>query len=235
MSWYDVLTTLLPRAKAFRVTHQSALKNFIKGLAVLPTDVQSSTDQIYFDLFPASTRALEEWETQFAVLFADEQYGTPRRDILQSLWRANTGGQSAKYLQELLQKIHSGILVTENIPTKNPRDANAVLAAICGQRVMCCGNVAGNCGYKLGDSTFTPNVIRNDTENVYDIPVDSDFWQNYFFVCGGVVRNSKHEIIYCQKIKINKKWKSYIEFLILKIKPVQTGAIVFIEWTEEAV
>lgn len=221
---------LFPLGKAFQFIEKGLLDAFIKGLSLLPEDVKKETEEVFLDLFPETTRAMSEWENQFSVLFANEQYGETRRGILEALWRANTGGQTAQYLQDLLQKINKKILVIENNPIKNPRDANAVLACVCGQNVMRCGAKEARCGFKQGDSEFVPGVIKNDSENVYDIPVDSKFWEQYFFVCGGVIRNSLGEIIYCQKIKIDKIWKGYIEYLILKIKPVQTGCIVFIQW-----
>lgn len=234
MSFFESLRKLFPRSKAFDMTQETTLRKFVKGLSALPDDVKTSTENVYMDLFPESTRALSEWEKQFAVLFADEQYGDTRAGILQSLWQANTGGQTAEYLQSLLQKVNSKIKVIENVPVKNPRDANAVLACICNYKAAVCGNKVLNCSYKLGDSEFTPAVIRNDSESVYNIPAESEFWENCFFVCGGVIRNSIKEIVYCQKLDLDKKWKPFVEYLILKIKPVQTTAVVFINWVDSA-
>ena len=42
----------------------------------------------------------------------------------------------------------------------------------------------------------------------------------------------RQKIVYCQKLTVDAKWKPYIEYLILKIKPVHTGVIVFIDWKE---
>lgn len=232
MSFFESLKSLFPKSKAFDLTHESNFKKFVRGLAVLPEDIQKGSEQVYFDLFPETTRALAEWENQFQVLFADEQYGTTRPEILKSLWQSNAGGQSITYLEGLLKNISKDIILVENNPVKNPRDSNAVFACMCGQKHSVCGNERMNCGFKVGDSTFEPTIIKNGKESSYDIPPVYDYWRNYFFVCGGVVRNSRKEIIYCQKLKIDSKWKAYIEYLILKIKPVQVGAVLFIEWVE---
>lgn len=232
MSFFEAIENLFPRSKAFVMTHETKLRKLIKGISVLPDDVRLETEHVYLDLFPDSTRALEEWENQFAVLFASEQYGSARSGILKALWKANEGGQTAEYLQSLLQQVDKRIKVVENSPVKNPRDANAVFACMCGQQSSVAGNKRLCCGFKAGDAAFEPTVIRNDSEVVYDIPVDEEYWENYFFVCANVVRNSKKEIIYCQKLVMDSKWKPYIEYLILKIKPVQTGALIFIEWVE---
>lgn len=232
MSFFNVLKLLFPRSNAFELIYENKLKKVIKGISHLPDDVKSETGKVYFDLFPETTRAYDEWEKQFSVLFADEQYGDNRKGILQALWKANSGGQSLYYLQEVLQNVISEIKVYENIPVKNPRDANAVFGCMCGQKWAVAGNKKMLCGYKDGDSEFNPAVIKNNNEQIYDIPVDEDFWQNYFFIAKNVVRNKKGEIVYCQKITADKKWKAYVEYLILKIKPVHTGAIIFIDWKE---
>lgn len=232
MSFFNAIKILLPRAKAFDLTQDSKLKSFFKGLAVLPDDVKKETELVYMDLFPESTRAMDEWEKQFSVLFADEQYGDMRRGILTSLWQANSGGQSLKYLEKLLQNISVDIRLFENNPVKNPRDANAVFGCMCGQKQAVCGNKKLNCGYKDGDSEFMPTVIRNDSDQLYDIPVDESFWENYFFVAKNVVYNSRKEIIYCQKLYLDAKWKAFVEYLILKVKPVHMGALIFIDYIE---
>lgn len=232
MSFFKSLKLLLPSGKAFDITHNTTVRKFISGLSHLPDNVKKETELVYMDLFPESTRAIEEWEKQFSVLFADLQYGDTRRGILSALWKANVGGQDLKYLQSVLQSVSPKIKVFENIPFKNPRDANAVFGCMCGQKSSVAGNHRLCCGYKDGDSEFIPSVIRNGEDQLYDIPVDEKYWQNYFFVAKDVVRNSKKEIIYCQKLTLDKKWKPFIEYLILKIKPVQTGALIFIKYEE---
>lgn len=232
MSFFDVFKLLVPRGRAFNLVYDSKLRRFFKGMSFLPEDVKNETEKVFLDLFPETTRAFDEWEKQFSVLFASEQYGDNRVGILQALWKANIGGQSLQYLQSVLQQIAPEIKVFENCPIKNPRDANSVFGCMCGQRWAVAGNQKLNCGYKDGDSEFTPAVIRNNNEQTYDIPVDTTFWENYFFVAKDVVRNSRKEIIYCQKIVLDKKWKAYVEYLILKMKPVHTGAVIFIEWKE---
>lgn len=232
MSFFSVLKLLFPSGKAFDLTQETTVKKLVRGLSHVADDVKAGNDLVYLDLFPDSTRALEEWENQFSVLFADEQYGDTRRGILKSLWQANSGGQDVKYLEGLLKNVSEDIMVVENSPVKNPRDANSVFGCMCGQGSSVCGNASLSCGYKKGDSEFVPSVIRNDTEGPYDVPVGEEFWENYFFVCKKVVKNNRQEIVYCQKLQLDAKWQKFIEYLILKVKPVQTGAVVFIEYVE---
>lgn len=232
MTFFAVIKSLLPFGKVFNCDKDTLNYKFFKGLADLPEDVRRDADKVFFDIFPETTEALEEWEKQFSVKFADIEYGDTRSGILEALWKSNGGGQSAQYMQQCLQKVCPEINVIENTPVKNPRDANSVLVSISGQRQMRCGRKTGLCGFRQGDRDFVPAVIRNDTESVYDIPVDSSYWENYFFICKNVVRNSRREIIYCQKLELDTKWKPYVEYLILKLKPVQTGALVFIKWVD---
>ena len=232
MSFFKVFKLLFPRVKSFELVFETKLKKFIRGLSVLPEDTKTETEKVFLDLFPETTRDFDEWEKQFAVLFASEQYGENRVGILKALWKANSGGQSLEYFQSVLQSVIPEIKVFENKPLKNPRDANAVLSCMCGQKWSVCGNKKLSCGFKVGDEKFVPAVIRNDREQTYNIPVDEHYWENYFFVAKDVVRNKRQEIIYCQKMTVDVKWKSYIEYMILKMKPVHTGVIVFIEWKE---
>lgn len=232
MSFFHSLKLLLPTGKAFDITQNTKLRKFFKGISYLPDDVKKEMELVYMDLFPDTTRAMEEWEKQFAVLFADLQYGDTRRGILKALWQSTVGGQDLKYLQSLLWGVSPKIMVFENIPVKNPRDANAVFGCMCGQATSVCGHRKMRCGYKDGDSEFVPTVIRNDSDALYDIPVDTRYWENYFFVAAGAVRNSKNEIIYCEKLLLDSKWKPFIEYLILKVKPVHTGAIIFIQYID---
>ena len=232
MSFFKVFKLLFPRVKSFELVFETKLKKFIRGLSVLPEDAKTETEKVFLDLFPETTRAFDEWEKQFAVLFASEQYGENCVGILKALWQANSGGQSLEYIQGILQSVIPEINVFENNPVKNPRDANAVISCMCKQKWSVCGNKKLSCGFKVGDENFFPAVIRNDSEQTYDIPVDKHYWENYFFFFFYVVRNTRQEIVCCKKMTADAKWKSYVEYLILKMKPVHTGVIVFIDWKE---
>ena len=192
MSFFKVFKLLFPKVKSFELVFETKLKKFIRGLSVLPEDAKTEMEKVFLDLFPETTRALDEWENQFSVLFASEQYGENRVGVLKALWQANTGGQSLKYLQSVLQNVIPEIRVFENNSIKNPRDANAVFSCMCGQKWSVCGNKKLSCGYKDGDDKFVPAVIRNNSEQIYDIPIDKQYWENYFFVAKDVIRATKN-------------------------------------------
>ena len=73
MSFLKVFKLLFPRVKSFELVFETKLKKFIRGLSVLPEDTKTETEKVFLDLFPETTRAFDEWEKQFAVLFASER------------------------------------------------------------------------------------------------------------------------------------------------------------------
>jgi hypothetical protein len=186
---------------------------------------------VYFDLFPDTTRYPEEWEKVFALFFTEAEL-VKRREIIDSMWKMIAGGQSAGFLQDMLRRIDPAIQVIENIPTIDPRSSHVVYINVCNYQFMRCGHNFARCGMRIGDENFVPTVLRNDTSTLYELPDDPRFWQFCFFVCKGVVRDSSQRIQHVEPIKINKIWKNYIEYIILKIKPVHSTAVVFIKWTE---
>jgi hypothetical protein len=181
------------------------------------------------DLFPDTTRFPEKWETVFAIFFQEDEI-EKRRDILDSLWKINNGGQSALFLQEMLQCIDPEIIVVENIPLRNPRDSNVVQMMVCDAKIAICDYKAAVCDYRIGDESTNPDILQNDSSNLYSIPNNSKFWEFCVFVCKSVVRNSRNQILYIEWLDIDRRWKNFIEYLVLKLKPVEVTAVLFIRW-----
>jgi hypothetical protein len=94
-----LLQHLLPRALAWRTTVDTTLRRFVVGLAGMPADVRTFIDLAYLDLFPAGTRELGTWESEFAL--SGEGSDATRRLGLTAAWRAQ-GGQDPDYLQTVL-------------------------------------------------------------------------------------------------------------------------------------
>lgn len=232
MSFFSAIKNLLPISKAFDIIHEKNLRSFFKGLSVMPDDVKKNNELVYSMIWPETTDALEEWELQFGVNFSDEKYLNVRSGVLKSLWQMSIGGQSLSYMAQLLKNLNSNINVYENIPVRNPVDSNSIYACMCGQQSSVCGNKKLSCGYMVGDSEFVPFVIKNDKESVYDIPFDASYWENYFFVCKNAVKNSRGQIIYCEKIILDVILKPFVEYIILKVKPVHMGGVLFVEYSD---
>ena len=227
--FFDAIKLLFPRSRAFNFTIDSDKRKLIKAIAVLPEDIRHEMEQVYFDMFPETSRCIEDWEKVFAVVFSSKEL-EKQRNVLAALWRINKGGQSAVFLESMLTNIDANILVVENTPVSNPRQRNLTHVAVCKNKIMYCGNKKAVCGYRVGDENFSPSVLRNDVSELYSIKNDPRFWVYCYFVCKRVVRNSKNEILYIEKLQIKKEFRNYIEYLILKIKPVHTVAVMFIEW-----
>lgn len=111
MDWLNVFKHVLPKARAWRIIIDKALRQFFDGLTDLPEDIRSFYDFIYLDLFPQTTRFLSFWETQFAQpdTGLTEQ---ERRDRMDAAWKA-LGGQSPRYIQDTLQNAGFDVYVHE--------------------------------------------------------------------------------------------------------------------------
>ena len=230
MIWLKAIQLLYPRSKAFRSVCDNYFRRFCKVLGYVPTDFRTYLERIYGDRFSETTREIGAWEKQFGVIFAAEYDESIRRKLLSSFWQINEGGQGKDYLLKILQLISKDFQIVENLPVRDPRDSNAVYAAVNGNKRMVNGNKYVVNGYKLGDSFFIPSVLKNDSESFYALPSVPDYWRNCFFICKGVVRNRYGAIMYVEKLQIEQKWQNFLEYIVLKIKPAHTTAILFVEY-----
>lgn len=229
--FFNAIKLLFPRSRAFELVKDTNKKKLIKAIAVLPEDIRLEMEKVYFDLFPETSRAIDDWEKVFAVVFSSKEL-EKQRGVLAALWKMNKGGQSLCFLQNILKNIDERILIAENLPISNPRQRSVTHVAVCKNKIMCCKNKKAVCGYRIGDDNFVPSVLRNDVSEVYSIKNDPRFWVYCFFVCKKIIRNSEGKILYIEKLKIKKEFRNYIEYLILKIKPVHSVAVLFIEWID---
>ena len=202
--FFDAIKLLFPRSRAFNFTINSDKRKLIKAIAVLPEDIRHEMEQVYFDMFPETSRCIDDWEKVFAVVFSSKEL-EKQRNVLAALWRINKGGQSAVFLESMLRNIDANILVVENTPVSNPRQRSITNIAVCGNKTLCCKNVKAVCGYRVGDENFLPSILRNDVSELYSIKNDPRFWAYCYFICRRVVRNNKNEILYVEKIQIKKE------------------------------
>ncbi len=179
-----IITHLLPRGRAWLITINKQLREFIEGLANALQDARDFFDLIYFDVFPQETRELQKWETQWglpsAVLTEQE-----RRDRLEAEWSA-LGGQSPRYIQDTLQGAGFNVFVHEfwepgTEPIVNvkacvtPRNPNLVLFPTsdaaqlnveCGESFAECGEPEAECGNNLTDRGYplVNKILRSQFE-----------------------------------------------------------------------
>jgi hypothetical protein len=223
---------LFPRSHAFRLIADNNKRKLMEALSVLPEDTRREAGRVYFDLFPDTTRFPEKWERVFSIHLTGAEH-SKRRDILDALWRTISGDQGANFLQQILRSIDPRFTVAENVPATDPRNKQSAGIALCDFETMRCDNDAACCDYFRGDDNFIPSILQNDKSDLYSIPDDTRFWEMCFFICKSVYRNDTREIIYIEPFELSVVWRNIVEYLILKIKPVQTTAVVFIRWIEE--
>lgn len=157
---------LLPYSKAFQLTINKKLKEFIQGLSFLPSEIVNYFDLIFLDIFPSTTRQLDEWEYQFGFVNngLDE---VQRRNRLDAYWK-DKGGQSPRYIQDILQSNGFDVYVHEwweygtessvNIKScttpRNPllylnEDGVITFTIQCGEPLAQCGEPLAQCGQSL--------------------------------------------------------------------------------------
>jgi hypothetical protein len=231
LKFFEAIKTLFPRSRAFELFIDNDKRKMIKAISVLPEDIRHEAELVYMDLFPDTTRCPEKWESTFAVYFTAKEL-PKRRNVLESLWKINNGGQSASFLQDVLESM-GNIKVVENVPVINPRLVYVVDIAICDNDIMVCDGDQAVCDCRLGDEGFIPTVLRNDVSEFYSLPVETVWWEMCFFVCENVFRDNNYNIAYVEPLKMSVDYRHYIEYLILKMKPVHSIALVFIDWIEE--
>ena len=106
-----IITHLLPKARAWRITVEKTLRDFFEGLAASTSVFKEFFDEVWLDIFPETTREIKAWELQFGLLdtgLTEQQ----RRDRLDATWKA-FGGQSPRYIQDTLQAAGFDVYVHE--------------------------------------------------------------------------------------------------------------------------
>lgn len=109
MSLFSTIKALLPTGKAWEVVVDKVLRRFFLGLAEQPEETKGYIDAVYLDLFPETTRYAELWGKQFGVWPAT---GDTLRKSINAAWKA-TGGQSRRYIQDVLQAAGFDLYVHE--------------------------------------------------------------------------------------------------------------------------
>jgi len=104
---------LLPRSRAWLLTTDKPLRQFIDGLSSLVTDTRSFLDGVLLEQFPQQTSldSLADYERQFG-LISTPMTEQARRDRLTAEWKA-LGGQSPRYIQDTLQLAGFDVFVHE--------------------------------------------------------------------------------------------------------------------------
>lgn len=198
---FQTIKHLLPNAKAWRLTAENKqLSLFFKGLGAAFDGFKAFFDSVWLDIFPATTRELDQWEEQFGLPSANltEQQ---RRDRLGARWKA-LGGQSPAYIQNTLRaagfdvyvhewwvdetqrgSVNGSVTPTAKNPSTHLKDASALPfwrsganndLAMCGGDDMYCASSSSPPGYLL---------VNKDGVS-YTIDVDTDTHRYYLYIGG---------------------------------------------------
>lgn len=230
MSFLKLFQHLLPDARAWRVTIEKNLRRFFEGLSDAPANAREFIDDVYLDLFPQTTRALDEWEDQFALpdTVPAEQ---DRRDRLSGVWKA-LGGQSPRYIQDTLQAAGFPVYVHEWwAPASSPPVARNPSAVLPGTTVI--GAVLGNAQMVLGAtkaqlgalSLTNDDVIVNkmgEKTPAYPIPADPATYPFFIYLGAATFPNLAN---------IPAARRDEFEALCLKICPSQLWIGVLVNYT----
>lgn len=221
---------LLPTGRAWTLTVEKTLRKFFEALAPETEKPREFADDIFLDIFPATTRNLSEWEQQFG-LFNNKLSDAQRRARLAAAWR-DVGGQSPAYIQAQLQANGFNVFIHEwwepgtepavNVHgTPTVRNPNSVLnpqytltvpgvdcgeaLAACGEEFAECGNYTGGVGYPLVNKfVYDSDIIG------YTVPSDATKWPFFMYV-GGPNFGDIAEVPAIRRFEF--------EALLLKIRP----------------
>jgi hypothetical protein len=119
MLFFRLLVHLLPRGIAWQVTVDKQLRRFLQGLTTAPANVRDFIDAVWLDIFPATTRALDDWEREFGLTAATTE--SARRLQIAAAWSAQ-GGQSPRYFEDVVRAAGFDVHVYEWwVPGSMPR------------------------------------------------------------------------------------------------------------------
>ena len=201
--WLSNFKHLLPKARAWVLTPNKPLRQFVDGLSRVASDTRVFLDEVFENLDPQQTEALSDWEAQFNLpnsALTEQQ----RRDRLQARWAAQ-GGQDPTYIQETLQAAGFDVYVHEwwepttrgdsggsvnNDVTPVARDPNAFLtdSDLLVNKILVETNVAlgdGSGDFQDGNPAAQDgsDLVQYDFQ-AYTLPSDPNTFP-YFLYIGG--------------------------------------------------
>jgi hypothetical protein len=251
-TFLQILTHLLPNARAWHITVDKTLRKFFEGLAPIGVDIKLYYDLILYDILPSATRELALWEQQFGLI----SYGLTeqqRRDRLGRTWKT-LGGQDPFYIQSTLQAngfdvyvhewwvpaskpaVNSSVAATPRNPFSYLREDTGIIVYLveCGEALAQCGETLAQAGesntpsgYALVNKIVAPiqdplALSYYESPVEYNIPLDPNTWP-YFLYIGGETFGTL--------ATVDPKRKDEFEDLCLKICPTQQWLGILVTYT----
>ncbi len=228
--FFRIIRHLLPDAAAWRAREGGTrpIERFLAGLAGGPADARAFIDSAYLDLYPDSTREIEQHEHEFALASTGSE--AQRRSAIAAAWRA-TGGQSPSYLQGILQA--AGFDVYLHDPwepggppyvSRDPRDyTDPILIGTvqCGDTHAECGETEAQCDAFLRNS---PNYLVNETlvrRPPPPVPDNPIYWRRFMYVGGATFPDHA-------PVPIARR--AEFEALLLQLRPTSLWIVLLIDY-----
>lgn len=215
----NVKQMLQPTGRAFRIVDggfKDTLHNtFAEVEAIFYDDIASLMDSVFPDNDNFSTEDAASWERVFGLTTNTSTPLATRKIAIQRKWSfpgKNPARSHYLYIQKQLQDAGFAVYVHENIPTQNPVDLNPTIMTDLQFGSFQYG------GRRYG--AFINSLVANSIYNAND--VNFDIGQNFkctFFIGGAIAGNYAN---------VSASREAEFRQLILKLKPVQTVAVLFI-------
>lgn len=229
----STLRHLLPKSEAFRAAAGRIISKFWDGCAGALDQVRLWIVMVLLDLYPSSTREIEQWEIHFGIPHDPSLSASMRRAMLAAEWRA-TGGQSPKYIQDVLHEAMLPVYIHEwwepggpPYVARDPRDytVQPLLGYFqCSEDDdILCGDFDAQCNDWLAND---PGYWDNKTLSVGappPVPDDPDYWP-YFLYVGGET--------FPEEAILAPADRARFERLIQKLKPAQQWIVALIQYDD---
>lgn len=227
---FRVWQHLLPTGEVWRVVADKALRRIILALATWSDGPRSFADDVFDDVSPETTRVLDEWE---------EQLGLPpvasdavRRQQLDAAWKSQ-GGQSPRYIQDVLQAAGFNVFIAEwwtwSGPTRVARDPLAyaqqprIGTVQCGESRALCGVRSAYCNDLLANEPGYLVNKRLSRRAPPAIPTATSY-RPFFIYFGGDANMSTRASIPATR-------RAEFERLVLKLCPPHCWIVTYVTWT----
>lgn len=250
MLFLRILQHLLPRAIAWRVTVAKTLRSFFEGLAQQPAAIKTFLDLVWLDIFPSTTRSVNEWERHFGLPLSNESTDpdfVEARARLAAEWQA-TGGQSPAYIEGVLHAagftdlyVHEWWVSGPPYVARDPRDYTTqprVGTYRCGSEANPNGGDYVD-GPTCTDGTGGPrcnNFLTNDPGYLVNkdltqrppppVPDDPNTWP-YFVYIGG-------EVLDDGPVSVDPARRDELERLLLKLRPTHNWIVLYASFAGES-
>lgn len=238
MDFFRQYEHLLPNAHAWRLTIDRTLRRLFEGLSDFPAQFRAYIDLIWWDLFPSTTRALDEWRAQFG--FPDTGSEHEQRERLAFAWRS-PGGQSKAAIEAALHAAGFANLFVHEWWTSGPpfvaRDPRLYTTKPRVGRYRCRSSAIeqARCRPPTMSQAQCSAVLANDPGYIVNqdltgrappaVPDDPAVWPFFLYVGGATFPDEA--VVFPQR-------RAELEALLLSIIPAQQWLVTLVNYTTGA-